>query len=184
MARRRPADDRTSPEGVSNVGGEVGRWAAAAGAGQPRSLCTDTPWGYAGIALRRRLGRCYPLRALGAGDVRGRRQQPSGGGGAGSGRPASSDGRRSDVPPPTHLIPQDPWPRYQSSSIRTQVLSNEWTPSRYGEPPWVNSRSHCRPPITRRGCATLDSSTSTSNASGSPSPTASRRTGWRPATAR
>ncbi len=57
----------------------------------PRRLRTYTPREYARIALRLRLGRCYPLRALGAGDVRGRRQQASWRG-AGSGRPASSDG--------------------------------------------------------------------------------------------
>src|SRR6476659_694384 len=62
-------------------------------------LRTDTPGGYVRIALRRHLGRCYPLRALGAGDVRGRRQQPRGGAQA-AGRPASSDGCRSDVPSP------------------------------------------------------------------------------------
>ena len=56
-----------------------------------RRLRTYTPREYARIALRLRLGRCYPLRALGAGDVRGRRQQASWRG-AGSGRPASSDG--------------------------------------------------------------------------------------------
>ena len=94
MARRRPADDRSAPERVSNVLGTTRRrlWRSPPGPcrGRQRDLRTDTPWGYVRIALRRHLGRCYPLRALGAGDVRGRRQSGLVEG-RGSGRPASSE---------------------------------------------------------------------------------------------
>ena len=69
-------------------------------------------------------------------------------------------------------------------SLKAQVPSNEWTRSKSGEPPSVSSRSPCRPPTTRRGCAIPSSSTWTSSGSGSPSRTASRRTGSRPAIAR
>jgi hypothetical protein len=47
--------------------------------GGPRGAPGDrpyTPWGYRRIALRRTAGRCYPLRALDAGDVRGSPRKP------------------------------------------------------------------------------------------------------------
>lgn len=39
-------------------------------------LVRDTPWEYRRIALPRTAGRCYPLRALDAGDVRGSPRKP------------------------------------------------------------------------------------------------------------
>ena len=57
-----------------------------------------------------------------------------------------------------------------------------WTRSRSGAPRSESSRFRCRPPTTRRGCGTPISSTWTTSGSGSPSRTASPRTGSRPAT--
>ncbi len=113
VARRRPADDMASSEGVSNdegAGRTPGR-AHARGVSRARrerrrASRTDTPGGYVRIALRRRRARCYPLRALGAGDVRGRRQQPREVAKAAVIRPRRMDVRR-DAPPPSH--PRDPW---------------------------------------------------------------------------
>ena len=122
MARRRPADDRSAPEWVSNVRdmtsrARVGystaplaglRWQPSGASGTASvGLRTDTPREYVRIALRRDLGRCYPLRALGAGDVRGRRQQPRGGVQAAVVRP-----RRMDVDRTLHRhAPRPgPWP--------------------------------------------------------------------------
>ena len=188
----------TSPEGVSN-GGSPGSRLAGRPAGSPddrrQDLAERAPEASSGAFARIPLGSMWESPCDGvwrgailsgpsapetyAGDAqqaswRGRRQRSSGLVGW------TSIGRSAALalipgPCPPHLINRQP---------RTQVLSNEWTPSRSGEPPWVNSRSHCRPPITRRGCATPSSSTSTSSGSGSPSRMASPRTGSRPATAR
>jgi hypothetical protein len=133
MARRRPADDRSGPERVSNARGRrrvrrgalperlsrVARGHRSGTDARWRWPRTYTPWEYARIALRRDLGRCYPLRALGAGDVRGRRQQASWRGAA-AGRPASSKGRRSDVRPPTRHDP-GPWP---AAPVHTRQTPN------------------------------------------------------------
>ena len=119
---------------------------------------TDTPWGYARNRLATATARCYPLRALGAGDVRGRRQRPleeaqaaSSGlrqmSSATSGRPRTRDQTVADA-------------TYQPVTER-RVPSNEWTRSRSGARPSASSRCPCRRPTTRRGCGTPSSSTST-----------------------
>ena len=149
----------------------------------PTADVRDTPREYRRIALRRPSGRCYPLRALGAGDVRGSPPKPD------------QDPRERDRPVPpngTFKTRADPWPpipvrgqRYPSSDRpHRRVHIDEWTRSRSGEPLWESCRSRSRRPTSRRGCATPSWSTSMSSASGSPSRTASRRTGWSPATAR
>ena len=69
-------------------------------------------------------------------------------------------------------------------SNHPQVKRIEWTRSKSGGRPSESSRSRCRRPTTRRGCATPSSSTSTTTGSGSPSRTASPRTGWTPVTDR
>ena len=154
-----------------------------AGTGCRPRLRTNTPMEYAGIALRRRPRRCYPLRALGAGTFAG---DPHAG--LGSGMAASHpapDARRRTLRGPGFPDPERD--RYRAFIDRHRIYrspSNEWTRSKSGEPPSVSSRSPCRPRTTRRGCATRSSSTSTSSGSGSPSRTGSRRIGWRPATGR
>ncbi len=57
------------------------------------------------IALRRRSGRCYPLRALGAGDVRGRPSRPPDRGPRAARRPARRTDVRFATPRPRHLGP-------------------------------------------------------------------------------
>ncbi len=147
---------------------------------------TDTPQGYAGIALRRPARRCYPSRALGAGKHVGGLDSPrSEGSGERVARPSERDPRRTRPPFPD----RGRWPasRFDDPSNQPSTPrdpSTEWTQSRSGEPPLESSRCRCRPPITRPGCAIPRSSMSMTSASGSPSPTASPRIGWRPATAR
>ena len=62
--------------------------------------------------------------------------------------------------------------------------STIWMPSRSGAPPSASSRCRSHRPTSRPGFVTRSWSTSTTSASGSPSPTASPRTGWRPAIGR
>ena len=89
----------------TSVGRAVAGLARAGGGLRRRSIgpCDDTPREYRRIALRRPSGRCYPLRALGAGDVRGSPPKPrSGSSGTSSNRcqrTAASETRA------------DPWPR-------------------------------------------------------------------------
>ena len=79
-ARRRPADDRPRPRRVSNTVARAPRDPPSARPLAPgpgdRRRSVDTPREYDRIALRRPSGRCYPLRALGAGDVRGSPPKP------------------------------------------------------------------------------------------------------------
>jgi hypothetical protein len=113
MARRRPADDRAAPEWVSNVREGVS-WTPDDGAPRGsvetpvlivriRSEATDeAAHGYSqGVCAIRLATRSWPVLSS-AGPRRRRRSRETPAAswrGAGSGRPASSDGRRSDAPP-------------------------------------------------------------------------------------
>ena len=114
MARRRPADDRAAPEWVSNVpegvsqapeeGSPRGSVGAPPQTVMMRAKATDeAPHGYSrGVCAICLATRSWPVLSS-AGPRRRRRSRETPAAswrGAGSGRPASSDGRRSDAPPP------------------------------------------------------------------------------------
>ena len=97
-ARRRPADDMSRSRGCQTADTSP-CWPRRASPEARAASRTDTPGEYARIALRQPSGRCYPLRALGAGDVRRDPQEARpGSSGTSSAGATSASARRARTP--------------------------------------------------------------------------------------
>ena len=173
------------PARRATAGAELGRRCdsgRAASARRPRPACTDTPGGYCTDRLATARWPVLSSPALGAGT-------PAGGPGiprSGT-RERVSTGRRGHsrfarLPPAVALDPWSALPIHRPHTTTGRI--ERWTRSRSGARHSESCRSRSPRRTTKRGCATPSSWTSRTTASGSPSRTASPRTGSRPATGR
>ena len=187
MARRRPADDMAAPEGVSNA-------ATGDGPSAPRRVARG-PSGPADAVHGYSQGVCaeLPCDAVRGGAILsgpsapGRSRETSGDlerRPRGPRRPARRMGVFATLADPALPTPR-PWPTAtyrpppSSGSHRTNGREAGLA-SRPGRAPGLAVPGQLRDLAARH----RSSSTSTTSASGSRSPTASPRTGWRPATGR